>query len=233
MTSKTAFIYARGGSKGIPGKNIKNFSGKPLIAWSIEQALSVPQIDRVIVSTDSEEIASVAQHYGATVPFLRPAELAKDETPEWLAWQHALNFLLQHEGSIPENMISVPATAPLRFASDIDSCIKIFDESNYDCVVTVTESSRSPYFNMLKINNKNLELVINQNLKPVRRQDAPIVYDMTTICYVINSRFILDNTSLFDGRIGAHVVPRERSIDIDTVLDFEIAEFIHGLRYKS
>ena len=155
MTRKTAFIYARGGSKGIPGKNVKNFSGKPLIAWSIEQALSGPQIDRVIVSTDSEEISSVAQHYGATVPFLRPAELATDESPEWLAWQHALNFLLQHEGSIPENMISVPATAPLRFASDIDSCIKIYDESDYDCVVTVTESNRSPYFNMLKINDKN------------------------------------------------------------------------------
>jgi len=227
---KTAFIFARGGSKGLPGKNIRNFCGKPLIAWSIEQALSVPEIDRVIVSTDSQEIALVAREFGADVPFIRPAKLAVDESAEWLSWQHALNYLKEIEGNFPDAMISIPTTAPLRLSSDISSCLEIYKESNYDSVVTVTESNRNPYFNMLKKTGTDFELVIQQDMNPVRRQDALTVYDMTTICYVVNSQFIIESRNLFEGRIGAHVVPPERSIDIDTLLDFKIAEFIHKER---
>jgi N-acylneuraminate cytidylyltransferase len=227
---KTAFIFARGGSKGLPGKNIRNFCGKPLIAWSIEQALSVPEIDRVIVSTDSQEIALVAREFGADVPFIRPAKLALDESAEWLSWQHALNYLKEIEGNFPDAMISIPTTAPLRLSSDISSCLEIYKEFNYDSVVTVTESNRNPYFNMLKKTGTDFELVIQQDMNPVRRQDALTVYDMTTICYVVNSQFIIESRNLFEGRIGAHVVPPERSIDIDTLLDFKIAEFIHKER---
>ena len=97
-----AVIFARGGSKGLPGKNIRPLAGKPLIAWAIEHALAVKRIDRVIVSTDSEEIAAVAREYGAEVPFLRPAELARDDSPEWLAWRHALNYFLNVDGVLPE-----------------------------------------------------------------------------------------------------------------------------------
>ena len=100
--SLTAFIFARGGSKGLPGKNIKMLAGKPLIAWAIEQALQVPQIKRVIVSTDSREIAKVAKTFGAEAPFLRPDNLAQDNTPEMHAWRHALEFLKEHEGEMPE-----------------------------------------------------------------------------------------------------------------------------------
>ena len=226
----TAFIFARGGSKGLPGKNIRNFCGKPLIAWSIEQALSVPEIDRVIVSTDSQEIASVAREFGADVPFIRPAELAGDGSAEWLSWQHALNYLMETEGRVPEALISIPTTAPLRLSSDISSCLEIYKESKFDLVVTVTESNRSPYFNMLEKTGTDFRLVIQHDLTPVRRQDVPQVYDMTTICYVVNSQFIIKSRSLFDGRIGGHVVPPERSIDIDTILDFKIAEFIYRER---
>ena len=118
-----AFIFARGGSKGLPGKNIRLLDGKPLIAWSIEHALAVKLIDRVIVSTDSDEIAAVAIEYGAEVPFMRPPELACDNSPEWFAWQHALDFLRANEGDMPNMFVSVPATAPLRSPDDIEKCI--------------------------------------------------------------------------------------------------------------
>ena len=105
-----AFIFARGGSKGLCGKNILPLAGKPLIAWSIEQALSVSRIDRVIVSTDSTEIAAIALKNGAEVPFIRPAELAGDDSPEWLSWRHALNYVYETTGVFPETMVSVPTT---------------------------------------------------------------------------------------------------------------------------
>ena len=109
-----AFIFARGGSKGLPNKNIKILNGKPLIAWSIEHAKKINRIDRVIVSTDSEEIAKIAREFGAEVPFMRPLELATDESPEWLSWQHGLKHLKSIDGCLPDLMLSIPATAPLR-----------------------------------------------------------------------------------------------------------------------
>ena len=118
-----AFIFARGGSKGLPGKNTRLFGGKPLIAWSIERALEVQRIGRVIVSTDSEEIATISRQFGADVPFIRPAELATDESPEWLSWRHGLKYLRETTGSIPEVMVSVPSVAPLGLAIDIESCM--------------------------------------------------------------------------------------------------------------
>ena len=124
-----AFIFARGGSKGLPGKNIRPLGGKPLIAWSIEHALAIKRIARVIVSTDSEEIAAVARDYGAEVPFIRPAELARDDSPEWLAWRHALNFLRETTGELPEVMVSVPTTAPLRLALDIENCLDEYEKA--------------------------------------------------------------------------------------------------------
>jgi CMP-N-acetylneuraminic acid synthetase len=146
----TAFIFARGGSKGLPGKNIRLLGGKPLIAWSIEHALAVKRIDRVIVSTDSEEIAAVARAYGAEVPFIRPEELARDDSPEWFAWRHALNYLKHGDGIMPAVMVSVPATAPLRSSCDIENCLDEFEKGEVDIVITVTDSHRSPYFNMVK-----------------------------------------------------------------------------------
>lgn len=123
-----AFIFARGGSKGLPGKNIRTLESKPLIAWSIEQALAIKRIKRVIVSTDSEEIAAISRVYGAEVPFIRPAELARDDSPEWLAWRHALNYIRETLGLLPDVMVSVPATAPLRSSVDIDNCLDEYEK---------------------------------------------------------------------------------------------------------
>lgn len=222
-----AFIFARGGSKGLPGKNIRSFRGKPLIAWSIEQALAVERIRRVIVSTDSEEIAAMSRHYGAEVPFMRPAELAQDDSPEWLAWRHALNYLKETAGHYPEVFISVPATAPLRKVDDIERCLNEYDKGDADMVITVTDAHRSPYFNMVKVTpDGSFGLVIATSSTVTRRQDAPMVYDMATVCYVANPEFVVSHGGTFEGRVKAVHVPPERSIDIDTLLDFRIAEFV-------
>ena len=222
-----AFIFARGGSKGLPGKNIRPLDGKPLIAWSIEHALAVRRIDRVIVSTDSDEIASISKQYGADVPFIRPANLATDESPEWSAWQHGLEYLKEETGAVPEIMVSLPATAPLRLTIDINNCIDEYEKGSTDVVITVTDAHRSPYFNMVKENQDGTCGLVNAPPLTIgRRQDAPIVYDMTTVCYVVNSEFVMSRESIFEGRVRAVHVPIERAIDIDSLLDFQIAEVL-------
>ena len=220
-----AFIFARGGSKGLPGKNIRPLGGKPLIAWSIEHALAVRRIDRVIVSTDSEGIAAVARQYGAEVPFIRPAELAKDESSEWLAWKHALSHLMNTVGALPEVMVSVPTTAPLRLPLDIENCLNEYEKGSADIVITVTAGHRNPYYNMVTTNaDGTVALVISSKSAVTRRQDAPLVYDMATVCYVAKPGFVMTHNGAFEGRVRAVHVPPERAIDIDTLLDFQIAE---------
>ena len=222
-----AFIFARGGSKGLPGKNILPLAGKPLIAWAIEHAKAIERIQRIVVSTDSKEIAEVALKYGAEVPFLRPAELAHDDSPELDSWHHALKFILAKEGELPDVMVSVPVTAPLRIPLDIERCLDSYQKHDVDTIVTVTEAHRNPYFNIVKENlNGTLELVIQPDISVSRRQDAPKTYDMTTVAYVTDPKFIISKNSIFAGRVKAVHVPPDRAIDIDTMLDFKIAEFI-------
>jgi len=226
-----AFIFARGGSKGLPGKNVRVMGGKPLIAWSIQHALTVKRIERIIVSTDSEEIAAVARDFGAEVPFLRPAELARDDSPEWLAWRHALNYVRETAGQLPEVMVSVPTTAPLRLALDIDNCLDEYEKGGADTVITVTDAHRSPYFNMVRTNaDGTVGLVMPPQFILARRQDAPPVYDMATVCYVANPEFVMTHNATFEGRVRAVHVPVERAIDIDTLLDFQIAEMFLNIR---
>ena len=229
-----AFIFARSGSKGLPGKNTRLFGGKPLIAWSIERALSVNRISRVIVSTDSDEIATISRNFGAEVPFIRPPELATDESPEWFSWRHGLEYLRETTGAIPEVMVSVPTVAPLGLAIDIDNCLDEYEKGLSDIVITVTDAHRNPYFNMVKTNPEGTyDLVDKSFLSVARRQDAPIVYDMATVCCVANSEFVLASASIFEGRVGAIHVPIERAIDIDSLLDFQVAEYLLNLREQS
>lgn len=226
-----AFIFARGGSKGLPGKNIRSLGGKPLIAWSIQDALAINRIERIIVSTDSEEIATVARDFGAEVPFLRPAELARDDSSEWLAWQHALTYVRETTGAFPEVMLSIPTTAPLRLVEDIENCLNEFQKGDTDMVITITDAHRSPYFNMVKANGDGTVGLVNPPQSTlIRRQDAPLVYDMATVCYVANPDFVMTHNSTFEGRVRAVHVPVERAIDIDTLLDFQIAESLLKIR---
>ena len=226
-----AFIFARGGSKGLPGKNIRLLGGKPLIAWSVEHALAVKRIERVIVSTDSEEIAAVAREHGAEVPFIRPAELSRDDSPEWLAWRHALNYLRETMGVLPEVMVSIPTTAPLRLPIDIENCLNEYEKGDADIIITVTDAHRSPYFNMVKTNADGTVGLVNPPQSVIaRRQDSPIVYDMATVCYVASPECVMTNNAIFEGHVKAVHVPTERAIDIDTLFDFQMAEYFLMVR---
>jgi len=227
MTSSVAFIFARGGSKGLPDKNILEIAGKPLIAWSILHAKSCTRIERLIVSTDSNEIAEIAREYGAEVPFMRPKELASDTASEIESWRHALRHLEEVDGAMPDHMVSLPATSPLRITDDIDRAIDRYLKGDVDLVIGITPANRNPFFNMVKFDEYDLVHVVNKgNRQILRRQDAPTVFDITTIVYVTNSNYVMNCSTLFSGNVGAIEIPQERSIDIDTAYDFKIASFL-------
>jgi CMP-N-acetylneuraminic acid synthetase len=220
-----AFIFARGGSKGLPGKNLRPLAGRPLLAWAIGHARGVPRIRRVIVSTDSAEIAAVAREHGAEVPFMRPAQLAGDRSPEWEAWRHALGFLREDEGALPEAMVSVPAIAPLRQPSDIDRCLDEYARGEADIVLTVTQGRANPWFNMVVLGPDGRAGLVNPPGHEIAgRQQAPAVYEITPVAYVARPEFVLSQPGLFAGRVRAVQVPAERAVDIDTLLDFRIAQ---------
>lgn len=225
--SVIGFIFARGGSKGVPRKNVRLLAGKPLIAYAIETALASRWTQRTIVSTDDSEIAEVARRYGAEVPFVRPAELAGDDSPEWLAWQHAIRTIQAAAGHLMDVFVSVPPTSPIRSRDDVDDCVQVLMNSDADAVITVKRADRNPYFNMVTIDEAGYaSIVVSSKDKIHRRQSAPAVYDITTVAYAARPEFILSANSLFEGKIRTVVVPAERALDIDTELDFEFAEFL-------
>lgn len=222
------FIFARGGSKGVPDKNIRLLGGKPLLAHSIEAGLKSGMLDRIIVSTDSENIAKVAIEYGAEVPFLRPVELALDDSPEWMAWRHAI---MQMDSF--DLFVSLPATSPLRSPADIATCVKAYQNGGCDVVITCKKASRHPSFNMIYQDNMGLSHLVMPVDKAInRRQDAPDVYDMTTVAYVLHPEFVISRNQIFDGRVRAVIIPEIRAVDIDTPLDFEFAEFLYTKKTK-
>lgn len=226
-----ALICARGGSKGIPGKNVKSLGGLPLIAWSVRSSLGVQRVQRVIVSTDSDEIAEAAAAAGAEIPFMRPPELAGDRSPEWKVWQHALEFLREDSGSFPDALLVVPPTAPLRLAEDLNSCLDVFEEHSPDMVITVREAHCNPYYNMVTVNSAGESVLVNSPDEiSHRRQDVPKVFDMTTVGYVARPEFVMSRSSMFEGRMRQVEIPAERAIDIDNPIDFEMAEFLINRR---
>jgi N-acylneuraminate cytidylyltransferase len=224
-------VFARGGSKGVPRKNLRMLAGKPLIGHAIKAARACRSIERTIVSTDDPEIAAVARSYGAEAPFIRPAELAQDDSPEWAAWQHAIRTLERLWDTEIAILVSVPATAPLRAVEDIEACVSALRESDADAVITVTPAERNPYFNMVTLDGDHLaRLAVVSDRRFYRRQDAPVVYDMTTVAYAARKDFVMRANSLFDGKIKAVIVPKERALDIDTELDLAFAEFLLARR---
>lgn len=221
-----AFVFARGGSKGLPRKNLLPLAGKPLIVHSIDVARALPRVAKVVVSTDDAEIADVARQAGAEVPFLRPPELASDTAPEWLAWQHAIRAL-RAAGETVDIFLSLPPTSPLRTPADVDCCLDALLNTPADAVITVREAERNPYFNMVRRDaDGSVHLAIESAFR--RRQDAPELYDMTTVAYAARADFILGTSRLFDGKVRAVRIPRERALDIDTGLDMLIGEALAG-----
>ena len=218
-----AFIFARGGSKGVPGKNIRNLDGKPLLAHSILMAQSISEVSRIFVSTDDQDIADIGIKYGAEI-INRPTELAQDDSPEWLAWLHAIEWLENQEEYF-DCFLSLPTTSPLRNKSDVIKCLNLLDKQT-DIVVTMTDTSRSPYFNMVYEESGSIKLLSDSKKNYSRRQDVPKAYDMTTVAYVSRPEFIKNNNKIFDGRVKAVLIPKERAIDIDDEIDFKIAEIL-------
>ena len=225
-----AFVFARGGSKGLPGKNIRLLDDKPLIHYSIETAKQCPSIDEVFVSTDDADIAEVARKAGAIV-IERPTALASDTSPEWLSWRHGVEWVESHYGKFLY-FISLPATSPLRNVSDVEGAITKLKNGVADICISVTPASRSPYFNMVKVvDGDTCELVIKPEGAITRRQDAPDVFDITTVVYITTPRFIRNNNSLFSGVVTSVVVPKERAVDIDDIYDFSLAEaIVNGMK---
>lgn len=221
--STIATICARGGSTGVPGKNVRLLLGKPLIVYTIEQAFACPQIDGVYVSTDDEKIAAVARAAGAKVPFRRPEELATSVAPKIPVIRHLVEWI-ERAGVRPHRIVDLDPTSPLRDLTDIQTCLNLLD-SETDVVITGYEAEKNPYFNMVEIGpDGNVDLVKKPARRVEARQEAPSVYAMNASIYVWH-RETLDK-EFWNGRTRLHIMPRERSIDIDTPLDFMMVELL-------
>lgn len=217
-------ICARGGSAGVPGKNIRPLCGKPLIGWTIEQAFASKIADQVFVSTDSEDIAHVARSFGAQVPFLRPAELATSTAGKLPVIQHLVEFVEEHFGSV-QTIVDLDPTSPLRNLDDIQTCFSLLD-ADADVVITGYEADKNPYFNMVELKaNGFYERVCLPGHEVLGRQSAPKVFAMNASIYVWHRHSI--SSSLWDSpKIKLHVMPRERSVDIDHEIDFDLVALL-------
>lgn len=223
MDKTCAFIFARGGSKGLPRKNILPIAGHPLLVHGIIVAQQLHNIDGIYVSTDCDEIADIAKCAGAQV-IKRPAELASDNAPEWLAWQHAIKIVEERSGQF-DRFLSLPPTAPLRSRDDVDKCLNAL-LPDVDIVITMSSARRSPWFNMVKKETDNRVKILLENNYISRRQDSPECFDITTVAYAAKTSFILNSKRIWDGRVVGVEIPADRAFDIDTPLDFAIAKFV-------
>jgi CMP-N-acetylneuraminic acid synthetase len=212
-------IPARGGSKGLPGKNIKAFLGKPLIAHTIQQAKRSGLIDRIIVSTDDKKIANISKKYGAEVPFTRPKFLAQDKSSTMDVLLHAIEWLKKDTYSF-DVLVLLHATAPLRSVKDINNSIKRLFDKNTSNVFSVTEAHRNPYFNMIEVSQGKVKLVKRGHF--ASRQKAPKVYDMNSSIYVWWKDILKSKRKIFLRNSRVYIMPKSRSIDIDDKFDFEI-----------
>lgn len=219
-------VFARGGSKGIPGKNLATVGSETLIARAIRHGFEIGATE-VFVSTDSSDLADEATRCGASVPFLRPQDLAADSSAEWLAWRHLAVYLAGQYPSTFARMLILPATAPLRATEDVQGVIAMIGSGEWDVVVTMSEAHRHPRFNVVRMSeNYTVELYDRDNTPVVRRQDVGEVYDLTTVAYGVGIDYLLASNSMWDGRVGGWVVPQERALDIDTPFDLEVARLL-------
>jgi CMP-N-acetylneuraminic acid synthetase len=228
----TCVIGARGGSKGLAGKNIRPLFGKPLIAWSIEQAKACPEINRVVVSTDSEAIADVARQYGAEVPFMRPAELANDSAGKWEVWQHALAACEKHYAESIDIFVDLDCTSPLRDVEDISRAIAQFIESGVDAVFSVCEARKNPYFNMLEVVDGCQRICKALSHPIVRRQDAPAVYEHVASIYVLSPDYLRTGSGLLSGCTQGYDISMSKSLDVDSQFDFELIEYLMRKKHE-
>ncbi|MEJ9212203.1 acylneuraminate cytidylyltransferase family protein [Bacillus smithii] len=222
-----AIIPARGGSKGIPRKNIKNLAGKPLIAWTIEEAKKSKYIDRLILTSEDKEIINVANEYGCEVPFVRPKELAQDDTPGVAPILHAIQ-------EVPgfDYIVLLQPTSPLRLVKDIDGAIEKSEKNHGIACVSVCKTDKNPYW-MYQLDSKDfMSPFINTDHFPVRRQDAPAIYQLNGAVYVSTVEELIKQRTFLQDKVLAYQMPSERSVDIDTIIDFKICEMLLKDREK-
>lgn len=220
--STVAFIPARGGSKGVPGKNIKLIAGKPLIAWSIEQALQSALVDRVVVSTDCQKIAECARKYGAEVPFMRPAEISGDTATTESAMLHFCDWL-NSEKLCFDNFLLIQATSPIRARGRFDEAIRFFEDGAYDSLVVVTPSHRFFW------QQPSDPCASYDYMRRPRRQDIPVSerkYMETGSFYLTRMEALRESGNRLCGRVGMYLTPEEESYEIDSLIDFKVCESI-------
>lgn len=220
-----AVIPARGGSKGVPRKNIRDLAGKPLIGWTIEEAKKSKYIDRLILSSEDDEIIEVAKQFGCEVPFKRPIELAQDDTPGIEPVLNAIEYCPGYD-----YVVLLQPTSPLRTVEDIDGCIEKLLSSGKDFCVSVTEPNKSPFW-MYTLENENMVPLIAQDKLVARRQDLPKVYALNGAVYIGNCNSLKISQSFLTENTTAYIIPEMRSIDIDNQIDFMICEmFLSDLK---
>lgn len=221
-------IAARGGSKGVKNKNIRPLLGKPLIAYTIEQALKWGKASKVLVSTDSADIAEAAKIAGAQAPFLRPAELAGDAAPKVPVIRHAWREAEKLYGEKYDFVVDLDATAPLRKIADIEACLETAKARKPLMVFSVVPAHKNPYFNMVELDGEGWARLCKRLPDSVkRRQDAPKVYDLNASIYVYSREFLEgDGLTVLTDRSAAHVMDELSGTDIDREVDFKFVEFI-------
>jgi len=232
-----AIIPARGGSKSVHKKNLYPILGKPLIYYAINEAKKSKCIDRLICSTDSPEIAQIARKFGCEVPFLRPASLARDRSHDIGFYRHALNWLQKKEGFKPDIVLNLRPTAPLRTAQQIDRTIRIMIDNNADGLKTVALSDKHPHKMWRLRKGVFLKPYLNTPFRlkhgpDVPRQKLAPVYWQNAVIDITRPKFILKQNRVFGDKLVTMVMKPEDSIDLDSILDFKIAEEIMKERKK-
>ncbi len=216
-----AVIPARGGSKGVPGKNIKMAGGKPLIAWIIEAARASAYVDRLILSSDDNEIISIAEKYNCEVPFVRPPKLAQDNSSVSDVIVHALNKMPGFD-----YIMLLQPTSPLTETRDIDGCIEFCINGEAPSAVSVAEPDKSPYWMFTIDGEKKIVPLLGEKYLNKRRQDLPKIYMPTGAVYIAEVGWFLKNRSFYSDSTKGYTIPVERSLDIDSELDFNQFELI-------
>ncbi len=219
-----ALIPARGGSKGIPQKNIKILNGKPLIAWTIETALQSKYIDHIVVSTDNEKIATISKQFKASVPFLRPKELAQDDSKSIDAILHCINWLKGNNEEY-DILILLQPTSPLRISTDIDKSIEILFEKKADSIVSVCKTEHNPLWSNTLPSDRRMNEFLKKDLINTNRQRLPEFYRLNGAVYAAWIYYVVNNLSFFGENTFAYIMPAERSVDVDSYIDFEFCEF--------
>lgn len=217
-----AIIPARSGSKGLPNKNIKKLCGVPLMAYSIRAAIESNKFSKVMVSTDSESYAKIAEEYGAEVPFLRSPELSGDAAGSWDVVREVLDKYAEFNNRF-ETVCLLQPTSPLRQSSDIVGAYHLYDENNADNIIGVCESDHSPLWMNTIPQDLSLEHFIRDDIQNKNRQKLDVYYRINGAIYIRKTASIISNASIYNNSF-AYIMPRERSVDIDVELDFIIAE---------